>query len=166
MTTRLATLGARHLDDVVALEAFARDRPWSVRTFAEELVRDDRCYVGAWEGDRLVGFGGLHIGPDEADVLTLVVAPEQRRRGIGRLLVERLADEAVTRGATSLILEVAATNHAAEALYRSVGFTDVGRRPGYYPDGGDAVMLCHCLAARAPVLQRRVARAAGNVTRM
>lgn len=164
MSTRLGTLQPHHLDDVVTLEAFARDRPWSARTLAEELVRDSRCYVGAWEGDRLVGFGALHLGLDEAEVLTLVVAPELRRCGIGRLLIERLADEAATRGATSLILEVAATNHAADALYRSVGFTDLGRRRGYYPDGGDAMVMRYRLSPRAPVPQRRVSPAAGTVT--
>lgn len=164
MRPRTGRLGARDLADVVALEAYARERPWSAATLAEELVRPDRHYLGAWNGDELVGFGALHLGPDEAEVLTLVVAPPHRGRGIGRLLVGRLVEEAEARGSSSLHLEVAASNTPAMTLYRSLNFTDIGLRPAYYPGGDDAVLLVYRFGPRAPVLRRGVSRSAGTVT--
>ena len=73
-----------------------------------------------------------------AVILTLAVAPEAQRRGLGRAFLLAALDEAARRGAKSMFLEVSVTNEAASALYLSCGFTQVGRRRGYYAGGGDA----------------------------
>jgi ribosomal-protein-alanine N-acetyltransferase len=78
---------------------------------------------------------------EQAEILTLAVLPCARRRGIGRALVAGAVREARARGATALFLEVAEANLAARALYDSFRATQVGRRVGYYPDGGDALVL-------------------------
>jgi ribosomal-protein-alanine N-acetyltransferase len=86
---------------------------------------------------------GWTIG-EEAEILTLAVAPDVRRRGIGRALVEAGLVAAVARGAQSMFLEVGAGNLAARALYASAGFGEIGRRRGYYAGGegdGDALVL-------------------------
>lgn len=77
---------------------------------------------------------------DEAEILTLAVAPQTRRRGLGRLLVRMAARHAGTLGAESLFLEVAVDNIAAQTLYRGAGFAPVGRRKAYY-GGQDADVL-------------------------
>ncbi len=64
-----------------------------------------------------------------------------RRRGIARSLLAELIGEATSRGARSLFLEVSVLNDPASALYRGAGFAAVGRRPRYYPDGSDALLL-------------------------
>jgi len=75
---------------------------------------------------------------DEAEVLTLAVDPAHRRSGLARALVEAAAVEAAAAGARSLFLEVARDNGAALALYRAVGFSQVGLRPSYYRRGAEA----------------------------
>ena len=67
----------------------------------------------------------------EAEILTLAVAPDARRRGVARALVETAMAAAAAAGTTSAFLEVAESNAAAIALYQSAGFAEVGRRPGY-----------------------------------
>ena len=99
----------------------------------------------------LGGFGLLHpaggfvlarVTADEAEILTLAVQPTARRGGLGRQLLRAVMDEASRRGAKKLFLEVAPENAAARALYASFGFIQVGHRPHYYPEGGDALVLC------------------------
>ena len=65
-------------------------------------------------------------------MMNLAVAPRHRRQGIARQLVEALGDALRAQGVQSLTLEVRASNEAAIQLYRSLGFTQVGRRPNYY----------------------------------
>jgi ribosomal-protein-alanine N-acetyltransferase len=81
---------------------------------------------------------------DEAEVLTLAVAPEHRRRGLGGALLEAMASRARRAGATALFLEVARDNEAAIALYQTAAFEQVGVRRAYYsrPAGTmDALVL-------------------------
>ncbi|MGH1491048.1 MAG: ribosomal protein S18-alanine N-acetyltransferase [Acidimicrobiales bacterium] len=137
-------------DDVAAVhnieEAVSPD-PWSAALFADELVgqvageRSDRYWLVAELDGRVVGFGGLLFAADEAHIMNLAVAPELQRRGIAALLVARLLAVAGDRGATAATLEVRASNLAALALYQRFGFDEAGRRPRYYPDGEDALIL-------------------------
>jgi ribosomal-protein-alanine N-acetyltransferase len=72
----------------------------------------------------------------EGEILTLAVDPRRRRQGLGRLLVEAAQAMARDAGAGRLFLEVATDNAAAVALYRSLGFAQVGARTAYYDRGG------------------------------
>jgi [ribosomal protein S18]-alanine N-acetyltransferase len=78
------------------------------------------------------GFILVRAAGGEAEVLTLAVRPAARRRGVGLTLVTKGAEEAARRGATAMFLEVSCTNLPAIALYKRIGFTEIGRRPGYY----------------------------------
>ena len=78
---------------------------------------------------------------DEAEILTLAVEPRARRQGVGTALVTKALAEAQGRGARIALLEVSVGNAAARALYGRAGFVEVGRRPRYYTDGSDALIL-------------------------
>lgn len=78
------------------------------------------------------GFILGQLAADEAEILSIGVLPKFQRRGVGGLLVQGLARAAQRAEAKRLFLEVAADNQAAFALYRSLGFTAVGMRKGYY----------------------------------
>jgi len=78
---------------------------------------------------------------DEAEVLMLAVEPAAQRTGIGRMLLQQALVTARLRGAIAMFLEVASANTAARALYADADFIQVGCRRGYYPDGGDALVL-------------------------
>jgi ribosomal-protein-alanine N-acetyltransferase len=118
-----------------------------------------RCFppAEAWGQDAIAlmlarpgGFGAWRPGAGlvlaraaagEAEILTLAVLPEARRRGTGRDLMRAAMAGARARGAAVMFLEVAAGNAAAVGLYRALGFAGVGRRARYYADGADALVL-------------------------
>jgi ribosomal-protein-alanine N-acetyltransferase len=86
-------------------------------------------------GGEVAGFLAVRrTAPDEVEVLNLAVAPQHRRKGVGRQLLQRLLEH--TRG--DVFLEVRESNQAARKFYQSLGFTDVSRRPEYYADPPDA----------------------------
>lgn len=95
------------------------------------------------------GFLLGRVVADEAELLTLAVAPAARRRGVAGGLVEGFLAEARRRGAATAFLEVAADNDAARRLYQRAGFAPAGRRRGYYhgASGGtvDALILSRTL---------------------
>ena len=143
--------GAPDLPTLAAIHAasFVNPRPWS----APEL----RALLDGTGAFLLAEPGGFLIGraiADEAELLTLAVAPDRRRGGIGARLVAAFTAEARARGAETAFLEVAADNAAALALYRRHGFAQTGRRPRYYTDGPgapvDALVLCRALPANSP----------------
>lgn len=86
-----------------------------------------------------LGFSLLRGAAGEIEVLLVVVAPALRRRGIGRALLAKAL--ARVPGASVAHLEVRASNAAAIALYESLGFVAVGRRPRYYEGGEDALSM-------------------------
>lgn len=87
------------------------------------------------------GFVLARIAADEAEILTLAVAPQARRQGLGGALLAAAMAGAVARGAAAMFLEVSDRNAAARALYAAAGFTEAGRRRRYYADGADALVL-------------------------
>lgn len=120
--------------------SFTTPRPWSAQEFADLL--DQRFnFLLDEAGAFLLG----RVIADEAELLTLAVAPEARRRGAGARLVQTFLAEAQDRGAVSAFLEVAADNEAARALYHQTGWRESGLRKGYYqsPENGriDAVVM-------------------------
>lgn len=129
---RLAALHAR---------CFTRPRPWTAAEFAALLGGAGVFLCTAPEG-----FVLGRVALDEAEVLTLAVAPEARRRGVARALLARFEAAAGAQGAGVAFLEVAADNDAARALYRGAGYDEAGRRRGYFGAGVDALVLRKSLA--------------------
>lgn len=86
----------------------------------------------SWKTRRIAGFAIMRTAADEAEILTLAVSPNDRRRGLGRMLVEEAARRAYHDRVESLFLEVDETNHAAVSLYKRLGFETVGQRSSYY----------------------------------
>ena len=119
---------------------------WSVGQFKEELgnVPKNRLYlVAISESGEIVGYAGVFT-PDiglDADVLTLTVAPNDRRNGIGRALLKELISWAIERSAPAIYLEVREGNEEASPLYLSEGFQPISRRSNYYSFGVDAVVM-------------------------
>ncbi|WP_241489296.1 ribosomal protein S18-alanine N-acetyltransferase [Leucobacter celer] len=116
---------------------------WSCEMMREELTADHRYYlVLADAAGAVQGYAGLLVVGTEGDIQTIAVAPEARGGGHGRRLMNALLDEAARRGVREVFLEVRADNPVAQALYRSLGFAEIGVRPRYYqPEGVDAVVM-------------------------
>jgi ribosomal-protein-alanine N-acetyltransferase len=91
---------------------------------------------------RAAGFLVGRLAADEAEILNLAVAPEYRRRGIGRRLVAETLAVARQRGARQCWLEVRAANRTARDFYRALGFAETSRRRGYYRNPEDDAVVC------------------------
>ena len=130
--------GAAHAGAMALLHglAFPPGERWGPDAFALHLALPGVFGFVAAAGGTVLA----RVAADEAEVLTVAVAPEAQGRGLGRALLEHAAHEAARRGAASMVLEVSVANVAALALYRGAGFTTVGRRPRYYPGGADALI--------------------------
>lgn len=92
------------------------------------------------EAGEPVGYALGRVAADEAELLSIALLPDRRRRGGGRLLLDALMERCTAAGAATLFLEVAIDNAAALALYRGVGFHEAGRRKGYYRKVGAAAV--------------------------
>ncbi|MFZ5752197.1 MAG: ribosomal protein S18-alanine N-acetyltransferase [Pseudomonadota bacterium] len=111
---------------------FTVPRPWSAAELADLIASPSTLLAEATDG-----FALARVAADEAELLTIAVRPEARGRGLGSALLRDVLAAAAARGAGRMVLEVAADNAAALALYRREGFAECGRRKGYYaaPDG-------------------------------
>ncbi len=141
------------LDDVSALETRAYEFPWSPGIFRDCLKAGYPCWVLCVD-EVFSGYGILSMGAGEAHLLNICVAPEQRGKGLGRQFLMRLLDIARWNAAERLFLEVRPSNPLAKQLYQSVGFTEIGRRPRYYParDGREEAIVMELDLVAKPVL--------------
>lgn len=121
-----------HVAAVAALEGETFSAPWSQSSIEGELRNPLSLWLVALDGAQVVGYVGSQTVLGEADMMNLAVAPSHRRQGIGMALVNALVSALQAREATSLTLEVRASNEAAIGLYQQAGFAQVGRRPRYY----------------------------------
>jgi len=99
---------------------------------------------------RVTGYAVFRRAADEAELLSLAVAPEARGRGLGRRLTEDGLARMRAAGARVCYLEVRPGNEPALALYGSLGFREVGRRRRYYRDGSDALVMSLRFEGPAP----------------
>lgn len=121
-----------HIAQIAALEKRCFSDPWSETSVRSELSNPLSFWLVAEEDGKLIGYVGSQSVAPEADVMNLAVAPEWRRKGIGRALMTALIAQLHNRGITALFLEVRVGNAPAQHLYRSLGFVEAGRRPKYY----------------------------------
>jgi len=143
---------AADLPLVMELERLAFPNPWTPGLFLHELKLSFSRLHLARKGDSdgpLLGYVCWWIVGDEVHILNLAVHPDARRGGTGRALVQRVLDDAATHRAASVSLEVGHRNEAASALYRSMGFTEIGLRRNYYGQGEDAVIMERRLSVAA-----------------
>ncbi len=142
-------------DDVPRLAELERElfgaSAWTAAMLHEELRAPGRWYVGvdavpdgrtSGAPVRLLAYAGLWFDGDSATVMTLGVAPEAQRRGLGSVLLDALVAHARSLGADAVLLEVRVDNEPAIALYRRAGFEVLGRRRRYYqPEDIDAFTM-------------------------
>jgi ribosomal-protein-alanine N-acetyltransferase len=121
-----------HVAQIAELEKVCFCAPWSENSIRYELTNPLSLWLVAVENGQLLGYVGSQSVMDEADMMNVAVAPECRRKGIARELVEALVAALAQRHVHCLTLEVRASNEPAKALYEALGFEQVGRRPNYY----------------------------------
>ena len=135
------------LPRIMEIEAAGFPHPWSEALLRAELGHAWSSLLAAVEGgeggaERILGYIIFWLVHDEVHVLNVGTAPESRRRGIGRALMEAAVEAGRSRGARLSTLEVRRSNQAAIALYASLGYSQVGVRPRYYAEENeDAIVM-------------------------
>ena len=140
-TPTIRTLGYSDLPQVIAVERRAFTAPWSLAMFVLEISKPSSLCLAAVEpSGTLLGYLICARYDTVWHLMNVAVDPEQRRRGIGRMLVDQMIQRAGTD--QEYTLEVRTSNTAAIALYEDFGFRSAGTRPRYYRDNGeDAVIM-------------------------
>ncbi|PWE18330.1 ribosomal-protein-alanine acetyltransferase [Marinicauda salina] len=139
--SEIAVFGVEGAALLAALHASSFDRPWSETEMRDLLASPGVSAVTVGAAGDPAGMALVRAVADEAELLTICIRPGKRSGGLGRSLLaaaETLAREA---GAARLFLEVSAANAAALGLYAAAGYETTGRRPAYYADGSDAVLM-------------------------
>lgn len=122
---------AADVAEVFAIERAAYPFPWSAGIFRDCLRVGYVCRVLTL-ADSVGGYGVMSLGAGEMHVLNLCIAEAYRSRGLGRRMLEHLLEQGAATGMTDAFLEVRPSNVAALALYRALGFEQIGTRRGYY----------------------------------
>ena len=129
---KIRKLRLSDLDDVLVIEKAVQFSPWSRTTFEDSLTRY-HCRGISNRHDAIVAYVIASIIHVESEVLTLAVAPEYQRRGLGKMLLMHMIKVCRRCDIPEVVLEVRASNSAARKLYQHLGFQHNGCRKAYYP---------------------------------
>lgn len=129
-------MAEKDLTEVVELEESTGLNRWGYEAYRRELYKNPNSVMliarNFYPGPCVLGFFAGWIIEDELHVNNIASHPDYRKIGIGYNLMESAIDEARMRGVSFVLLEVRASNEAAQSLYRKLGFNFIGRRRDYY----------------------------------
>jgi [ribosomal protein S18]-alanine N-acetyltransferase len=137
----IRTLGLGDLTDIDGIEQRAYRTPWSRSMFASELSKSTSICLGAFEGDRLIGYVVNSRYVDAWHVMNVAVDPDHQRRGIATRLLEHLFELTRDEHRRGYTLEVRVSNLDAISLYEKLGFERNGVRRGYYTDNREDALI-------------------------
>ena len=131
------------LEQVMRVEREVYQFPWTERIFSDCIRVGYHCWI-ALHQRVVVGHAVISVVGDESHMLNLSIARAHQRKGYGRQFVEFLVNEARTRQAKTMLLEVRPSNRVAINCYNAAGFNEIGSRKDYYPSSNgreDALLL-------------------------
>ncbi len=142
MNIHIRRMTLEDVEQVVAIDQASFSLPWPERSFVFEISENpgSRAWVAEADG-KIVGMIVAWLFVDEAHIATIATHPQYRRRGIACALLQHTLVSMRREGAISAVLEVRASNSAAQEMYRQFGFEESGRRPRYYKDNGEDAIL-------------------------
>ncbi len=148
-TYSVHTLTDRDLDEVMwlNLRCFKDGENYTKHTFSYLLEQPNAlCYKVVTAESRIAGFLCVLVGSDgTGHITTIGVAPEHRRRGLAERLLAHLDQALQERSIGSAVLEVRVSNHSAQNLYKTCGFSILQRLSNYYNDGEDGFLMVKSL---------------------
>lgn len=119
-------------DEVSRLEQQIFSQPWSRQGFVDSIELGNTVFLVAEEQSKILGYIGMYLSVDEAEITNVAVAPAKRRRGIGEMLLKAAKEEVGLRSIDTIVLEVRVSNGDAVRLYERNGFQVCGRRKEFY----------------------------------
>ena len=131
------------VEAVYAIELATFPSPWTLDSFHYEMQENQFAHytVAVNDAGKIMGFCGMWIVIDSAQITNVAVLPEARGLGIGEALMREAMKVAKEGGADIMSLEVRVTNTVAQNLYRKLEFQDGGIRKGYYTDNGEDALV-------------------------
>lgn len=153
----IVPMSANDIAAVTRIERASFSTVWPSDAFYNELHGNKLAhyFVGRFD-DRVVGYGGIWTILEDSHVTTLAVDPAHRGKRFGEVLLLRLIDEAMERGASWMTLEVRESNTVAQRLYRKYGFTTVTMRAGYYSDDNESALIMWAGSLRSELYRNRL----------
>ena len=140
---------AADVSEVAAMEQVCYSDPWPESAFMG--IHENPAVHFSVARDPKGGLAGYVVAwfvADEGEIANLAVQPGQRRRGVGRALLDAVLTDAASRGTSTLYLEVRESNTAARELYGSRDFVEVGRRKRYYRSPQEDALILRCTLKR------------------
>jgi len=135
-------MNAQHIEEILQIEFDSFTTPWTRNNFNSELSNNNAIYIVALENNKVIGYAGMWHVINEGHILNVAVKAENRKQGIGTLLISELEKIALEKEMIGLTLEVRESNSAALQLYQKFGFKAEGIRKRYYSDPGeDAIIM-------------------------
>ena len=113
---------------------------WNYNILKTELKNNNSIYLCCIYEGEIVGFGGITIILDTAELNNIVIKKDKRGLGFSKILLQNLIDKAKQNNCKKMNLEVSIQNTIAINLYKSFGFNQVGKRQKYY-NGIDALLF-------------------------
>lgn len=129
------------IKNIAALERVCFSDPWTDKMLEKGFASPIFYGILLEEQGEILGYACETVLFEDAEIAIVAVAPNYRKQGLGKVLVERLENIAISRGAENLFLEVRVSNSAALALYQGFGFEIIRTRKRYYADGEDAFVM-------------------------
>ncbi len=120
------------------IESVSLDTAWSPSQI--ENIPENAFYFVAVQGTKLVGCASVYLVVGEGQIMNIAVDPKERKKGIGKDLMDFLESYLKSKDCQSISLEVSVENVGAMALYQKCGYVEVGRRKGFYK-GVDAIIM-------------------------
>ena len=130
------------LDDIYDLDVQTFAMPWSKEALSYDILENDNAFVivAEYEGE-FAGYADIWTVLDEADLNSIAVRVDFRRKGIGDAIMLAMTEMLSANGVATINLEVRVSNMPAIKLYKKYGFKECGVRPGYYLDNGEDALI-------------------------
>ena len=129
------------VEQVYRLEESIFSIPWSKTSFENSIKGKDTLFIVAEKEEKIVGYLGMYLFSQEADISNVAVSKEYRRQHIANQLLEYILTQAKARGVKNVTLEVRETNVAAIKLYEKKGFCEAGIRKNYYKEPTENALI-------------------------
>lgn len=138
------TIGTMTFDDIISIESnFSEsfDKFWSVDILKDDFKSENSKYIVAKIDNEVVGFAGVKIILDNADIMNIAVKTDMRNHGIGSMLLQKLIEVSMASHCSTITLEVNEKNLFAIRLYEKYDFSRIAFRKKYYNNTDNAVIM-------------------------
>lgn len=139
---KISKMSIKDLDTIKNILEDEFDDFWNYNILSSELKSSNSKYFVLKQADEIIGFAGILIVLDEAEITNIVIKKSYRGKHLSSILMKYLITYCVENNIKKIHLEVSSKNKIAINLYTKFGFTQVGLRKEYYKNS-DAILMCY-----------------------